>query len=90
MEIASYSVGAIGSNVIYALIATYLLYFYTESFGLKAAAVGTLLLVVRMWDGVMDVLMGIMVDNTNTRWGKFRPYLLFGGFLTGMLRSRVL
>ncbi len=83
-EVASYSLGAVGSNVIYALIATYLLYFYTESFGLKAAAVGTLLLVVRVWDGVMDVLMGIMVDNTNTRWGKFRPYLLFGGFLTGM------
>jgi sugar (glycoside-pentoside-hexuronide) transporter len=83
-EVACYSLGAVGSNVIYALIATYLLYFYTESFGLKAAAVGTLLLVVRVWDGVMDVLMGIMVDNTNTRWGKFRPYLLFGGFLTGM------
>lgn len=83
-EVLSYSLGAVGSNVIYALVATYLLYFYTESFGLKAAAVGTLLLVVRVWDGVMDVIMGIMVDNTNTRWGKFRPFLLFGGFLTGM------
>lgn len=58
--------------------------FYTESVGLKAAAVGTLLLVVRVWDSVLDVLMGILVDNTQTRWGKFRPYLLFGGLLTGL------
>ena len=83
-EVGSYCVGAIGSNVIYALVATYLMYFYTDSLGLKAAAVGTLLLVVRVWDGVMDVLMGILVDNTKTRWGKFRPYLLFGGVLTGL------
>ncbi|MEO8613657.1 MAG: glycoside-pentoside-hexuronide (GPH):cation symporter [Luteolibacter sp.] len=83
-EIGSYSLGAVGSNVIYALVATYLMVFYTESVGLKAAAVGTLLLVVRVWDGVMDVLMGILVDNTKSRWGKFRPYLLFGGTLTGI------
>lgn len=83
-ELGSYCLGAVGSNVIYALVATYLLVFYTESFGLKAAAVGTLLLVVRVWDGVMDVLMGILVDNTTTRWGKFRPYLLFGGVLAGL------
>ncbi len=76
--------GAVGSNVIYALVATYLMVFYTESLGLKAAAVGTLLLVVRVWDSVLDVLMGILVDNTQTRWGKFRPYLLFGGVLTGL------
>lgn len=82
-EVASYCVGAVGSNVIYALVATYLMVFYTESLGLKAAAVGTLLLVVRVWDSVLDVLMGILVDNTKTRWGKFRPYLLFGGVLTG-------
>lgn len=82
-EVASYCVGAVGSNVIYALVATYLMVFYTESLGLKAAAVGTLLLVVRIWDSVLDVLMGILVDNTKTRWGKFRPYLLFGGVLTG-------
>jgi sugar (glycoside-pentoside-hexuronide) transporter len=83
-EVASYCVGAVGSNVIYALVATYLMFFYTDSLGLKATAVGTLLLVVRLWDGVTDVLMGILVDNTKTRWGKFRPYLLFGGVLTGL------
>ncbi len=83
-ELAGYCIGAVGSNVVYALVATYLLVFYTESFGLKVAAVGTLLLVVRIWDSVLDVLMGILVDNTRTRWGKFRPYLLFGGVLTGV------
>lgn len=83
-EVAGYCLGAVGSNVIYALVATYLLVFYTESIGLKAAAVGTLLLVVRVWDSVMDVLMGMLVDNTTSRWGRFRPYLLFGGVLTGI------
>lgn len=83
-EVGGYCVGAIGSNVIYALVATYLMVFYTENLGLKAAAVGTLLLVVRAWDSVMDVMMGIVVDNTKSRWGKFRPYLLFGGILTGI------
>lgn len=83
-EVASYCVGAVGSNVIYALVATYLMVYYTESFGLKALAVGTLFLVVRIWDAITDVMMGIIVDNTNTRWGRFRPFLLVGGFITAV------
>ena len=83
-EVGSYAIGAVGSNVIYALIATYLMVFYTESLGLKSAAVAWLLLAVRVSDGVLDVVMGIVVDNTQTRWGKFRPYLLFGGTLVGL------
>ena len=76
--------GAVGGNVMYGLVAGYLMLFYTDSFGLKSAAVGMLFLIVRIWDGFMDVLMGITVDNTSTRWGKFRPYLLFGGVMTGI------
>jgi Na+/melibiose symporter-like transporter len=74
--ILAYGMGSLGNNIIYAFISTYLLVFYTESFGLKAASIGTLFLVARIWDGFNDPIMGIIVDNTETRWGKFRPYLL--------------
>jgi len=79
--ILAYGMGSLGNNIIYAFISTYLLVFYTESFGLKAASIGTLFLVARVWDGFNDPIMGIIVDNTETRWGKFRPYLLFVPFI---------
>jgi GPH family glycoside/pentoside/hexuronide:cation symporter len=55
----------------------FLLFFYTDIFGISAAAAGTMFLVTRIWDTVNDPLMGILADRTNTRWGKFRPYLLW-------------
>lgn len=77
----SYSLSSYGMNVIYNLTAVYLMFFYTDSFGLNALAVGTLLMVARLVDAVMDIFIGIAVDNTNTRWGKFRPYMFIGAFL---------
>jgi len=63
--------------------------FYTDTFGITAAAAGTLFLVVRVWDAIFDPFMGVVADRTNTKWGKFRPWILwtavpFGimGFLT--------
>ena len=55
----------------------YLTFFYTDIFGISPAAVGTMLLVTRIWDTVNDPLMGIIADRTNTKWGKFRPYLIW-------------
>ncbi|MEO8617162.1 MAG: MFS transporter [Luteolibacter sp.] len=83
-EITSYCVGAIDSNVIYTLVATYLMLFYKDHYGLKATAVALLVLVVRIMDGIIDVAVGIIVDNMRSRWGKFRPYILFGGFLVNL------
>lgn len=79
----SYGMGSLGNNIIYAFITTYLLVFYTDYFGLAPAAVATLFLIARIWDGVNDPIMGIIVDNTQTRFGKFRPYLLFTPFIMG-------
>ena len=59
------------------LFGMYLLFFYTDVFGITAAAAGLMMLVTRMGDAVIDPLIGIMGDRTNTRWGKFRPYLLW-------------
>ena len=50
--------------------------FYTDTFGLSAAAVGTMFLAIRFFDAFNDPIMGVIADRTNTRWGKFRPYLL--------------
>jgi hypothetical protein len=82
-ERAAYATGSLGNNLVYGLITTYLLVFYTDVFALPAATVGTIFLLARVWDAVDDPFVGHLVDNTHTRWGRFRPYLLFGPFAMG-------
>ena len=77
-EILGYSIGDSGLNFYWIIIGSYLSYFYTDIFGLTAAAAGTMLLVTKIVDAFTDPAMGAIADRTNTRWGKFRPYLLFG------------
>jgi glucuronide carrier protein len=60
------------------MVSSFLLIYYTDVAGIPAAAAGTLFLVVRVWGGFTDLFAGRRVDGTSTRWGKFRPYLLFG------------
>ncbi len=76
-EKVGYSVGDTASNLFFQTIMLFLTYFYTDVFGLPAASVATLFLVTRIWDAVNDPLMGTITDHTKTRWGKFRPYLIF-------------
>ncbi len=76
-EKLAYGFGCFGQNMIYSFMANFLLYFYTDIFGLLPAAAGTLLLIARIWDAVNDPMMGVVADRTNSRWGKFRPYLIF-------------
>ena len=76
-EKVGYGVGDLASVLFWQTITAYLLYFYTDVFGITAAAAGTMILVSRLWDGINDTMMGIVADRTNTKWGKFRPYLLW-------------
>ncbi len=76
-EKAGYGFGDLASVLYWQTITAYLLYFYTDVFGVTAAAAGTMILISRIWDGINDPMMGIIADRTNTRWGKFRPYLLW-------------
>lgn len=77
-EQAGYGIGDFGFNLYWANISAFLLIFYTDVMGLAAAAVGTMILVTRVFDAVTDPLMGAIADRTRTRFGRFRPYLLWG------------
>lgn len=75
-EKVGYSLGDMASNLYFMTFILFLPIFYTDVFGISAAAMGTMLLLTRVWDAVNDPVMGIIADRTNTRWGKFRPYIL--------------
>jgi len=80
-----YGVGDLGINLYFISTATYLLYFYTDVFGISAAAAASVLLVARVVDAVTDPLMGMIAERTRSRWGRMRPYLLFGAVPLGVL-----
>jgi GPH family glycoside/pentoside/hexuronide:cation symporter len=83
-EKAGYGCGDFASVLFWQTIMVYLFYFYTDVFGLMAVAAGTMMGVSRFADAVVDVLVGMVADRTSTRWGKFRPYLLFGAVPLGI------
>ncbi|WP_312951828.1 glycoside-pentoside-hexuronide (GPH):cation symporter [Superficieibacter sp.] len=76
-EKIGYGMGDAGSCMIWSVLALYLTWFYTDVYGLDAGIVGTLFLVVRIFDAFTDPLMGAICDRTQSRWGKFRPWLLW-------------
>lgn len=84
-ERVSYGLGDFASSMFWKLFSFFLLFFYTDVVGLSAAAVGTMFLVTRVWDAANDPIMGMIGDRTRTRWGKFRPYLLFGAIPFGIV-----
>ncbi|EOW1325868.1 MFS transporter [Klebsiella aerogenes] len=80
-----YGIADLSCNLVWQLISLYLMFFYTEVMNLPAWYVGVMFLVTRLVDGVADVLMGLVIDNTATRWGRCRPYLLIGAVPFGLL-----
>nr|WP_235401838.1 MFS transporter [Enterobacter quasiroggenkampii] len=76
-EKIGYGMGDAGSCMIWSVLALYLTWFYTDVYGLDAGIVGTLFLVIRVFDAFSDPVMGAICDRTRTRWGKFRPWLLW-------------
>ncbi|HSO87444.1 MAG TPA: MFS transporter, partial [Draconibacterium sp.] len=77
-EKIGYSLGDTASHFVWDMVGFWLLFFYTDVYGISAAAAGTIMLVARFWDMAIDPVIGVVSDRTNTRWGKFRPYILFG------------
>ena len=77
-EKLGYGLGDMASSMFWKIFGMYLLFFYTKVFGISPAAAGTMFLLTRIWDAVNDPMMGLIADRTHTRWGKYRPYILWG------------
>ncbi len=84
-EKLAYGLGDAASNLFWKTFTIFLMFFYTDVFGLAPGTAGMMFLITRFWSALFDAAMGLIADRTQTRWGKFRPYLLwmavpFGGF----------
>ena len=84
-EKIAYGLGDTASNIVFQTVMLFLTFFYTDIFGISPAFVGTMLLAVRLIDAITDPLMGALADRTNTKWGKFRPYLLWFALPFGVI-----
>lgn len=84
-QTAAFGIGAIGKDMVYALSASYVMYFYQDILGLSATFVGLILMIARVFDALNDPFMGILVAKTRTRWGRFRPWLFSGTVLNAVV-----
>lgn len=84
-EKAGYSLGDAATNFFFQAMIMYQATFYTDVMGIEAATMGWIFLVVRLFDGVFDPMMGVIADRTNTRWGKFRPWVLWTAVPFGVI-----
>lgn len=73
-----YGFGELGSQCSWTLISSYLTVFYTDVVGLTPAIISAIMLIARIWDAVNDPMFGVLAENTRSRWGRFRPYILWG------------
>lgn len=81
----AFGVGGLGKDLCYAIISYFLMIYLTDTVGLTPLFVGNLFLVARVWDAFNDPMMGFIVDNTRTKWGKFRPWILIGTILNAVI-----
>ena len=79
-----FGIGAVGKDVVYMLISSYLLYYYNSVLGMSSVFIGTVMMAARVFDALNDPIMGIIVAKTKTRWGRFRPWILAGTVLNAV------
>ena len=82
---AAFGVGAVGKDMVYALSASYVMYYYQDVLGIGATFVGLILMIARVFDAVNDPFMGVLVAKTRSRWGRFRPWLFSGTVLNAVV-----
>lgn len=83
-EYIGYALGDTASNFFFQMFGIFLVYYYVDVWGIDAKKVALMMLIVRIFDAVNDPIMGLISDRTNTRWGKFRPYILFAAIPYGI------
>lgn len=83
-EYIGYALGDTASNLFFTTFNIFLIYYYVDVWAIPAASISFMMLVTRLWDAVNDPVMGLIADRTNTKWGKFRPYLLWGAIPYGI------
>lgn len=81
----SFGVGALGKDLVYAIVSSYLMIYLTDLVGISPLFVANLFLVARVWDAFNDPMMGMIVDNTRTKHGKFRPWILVGTLVNAVV-----
>lgn len=84
-EKIGYGMGDAASHIIFDNVMLYMMFFYTDIFGIPAGFVGTMFLLARALDAISDPCMGLIADRTRSRWGKFRPWILFGAIPFGIV-----
>ncbi len=84
-QTAAYGLGAIGKDMVYALSASFVMYYYQDILGLSATFVGAILMIARIFDAANDPFMGVLVAKTKSKWGKFRPWLFSGTVLNAFV-----
>ncbi len=84
-QFVAYGLGAVEKDMVYALSASYIMYYYQDILGLSATFVGFILMIARVFDAANDPFMGVVVAKTNSRWGKFRPWLFTGTILNAFV-----
>src|SRR5690242_17143183 len=81
----AYGLGDMASNIVYQAVINVLMYFYTDVYGIEAAAAGTLMIAVRFFDAIIDPIMGAVADRTRTKCGRYRPWMLWFAIPYGLL-----
>ena len=81
----AFGLGAVGKDMVYALSASYVMFYYQDTLGLSATFVGLILMLARVFDALNDPFMGVLVAKTKTRWGRFRPWLFSGTILNAVV-----
>ena len=89
-EKIGYSLGDAAANFVFMTMILFQANFYTDVMGLAAGTAGLIILVARLWDAFFDPLMGVLADRTRSRWGRFRPWILFTALPWGIVSRHLL
>lgn len=81
----AFGIGALGKDMVYALVSGFILYYYNTILGISGTFTGIMMMLARLFDAFNDPIMGVIVEKTNTKFGKFRPWIFSGTLLNALI-----